>query len=190
MIAAKLSRLGMHTIIISICSLALGVVLTLAFQAYHTWAQTPLTGVTQETKKDFNVMVEAFKKKHSLTDEQVGSIIFWQGFSGFRYPFMVKGSIALGTGYQIPLTGEVNQISFNKKHAEETPFENIVGQREKTQLVLVDANQGRTLNAFDMPNNSNMANIEFVIFTPSEIKTFRMDTVYGVKYKRITSKKE
>lgn len=122
----------MYTLIISVCSIALGVILTLAFQAYQEWAQTPLAGVTQEMKKDFNVMVEAFKKKHSLTDEQVGSIIFWQGFSGFRDPFMVKGSIALGTGYQIPLIGEVNKISFNKKLVEETPSETIVGQREST----------------------------------------------------------
>lgn len=180
----------MYTLIVGVCSLALGVVLTLAYQAYQEWAQMPLTGVSQEIKKDFNVMVEAFKKKHTLTDEQVGSIIFWQGFSGFRDPFMVKGSIALGTGYAIPLAGEVNKISFNKKLAEEAPFETIVGQRENTQLVLVDSNQGKILNAFDMPNNSNMANIEFVIFTPSEIKTYRMDTVYGVKYKRATSDNE
>lgn len=113
----------MYTLIVSVCSLTLGAILTLAFQAYQEWAQTPLTGVTQEMKKDFNVMVEAFKNTHTLTDEQVGSIIFWQGFSGFRDPLMVKGNIALGTGYQIPLTGEVNKIWLNKKLGEETPFE-------------------------------------------------------------------
>lgn len=175
----------MYTLTVSVCSLALGIVLTLAYQAYHEWAQTPLTVVSQEMKKDFYALVEAFKKKHSLTDEQVGSILFWQGFSGFRDPLMVKGSIALGTGYQIPLTGGLNKIWFNNRLAEKTPSETIVGQREKTQLVLVDPNQGEILNAFDIPKKTNIANIEFVIFTQSEIKTFRMDTVYGMKYKRV-----
>lgn len=39
----------MYTLTVSVFSLALGVILTLAFQAYQEWAQTPMTGVTQVT---------------------------------------------------------------------------------------------------------------------------------------------
>lgn len=173
----------MRNALLVLISVSVGIVSTITYQKYLLWSRLHGTAnvIPQESpsaaEQEMKNALDQVRTRHALTQEQLAWLIFKNGFHGFFAPFFKKGSVVLGGGYTSRSYGDNNYISFDSD-------DKIIGQRSQSQLLLIDKKRQDIVGTVNLPASGNLENIEFLIFTPDEIRQFSMGSVFGIKFKR------
>lgn len=166
-----------HRTIWRIIFLLAGFFICLAVQHVLEWKRldaSPLAwhALSPAIRDDFAVTIRSFSQKHALTEPQLGWLVFQHGFSGFSRPIMEKGGVVVGRNYFSTSRGSRNVVTIGNEtvHA---------GSRESAQLVIIDSGAQKILGTVGLSPASSINDLEFLVFTPSEIRQFGMNTASG-----------
>ena len=157
----------------------LGVAGCLAVLRVMEWSRlnaSPLTlhALPSEIRGDFAATLRSFSKKHALTEQQLAWLVFQHGFSGFSRPIMEKGAVVVGRNYFSTSRGNDNIVTFGSETIR-------AGSRDANQLLVIDSSRQRILGSVALPTASSISDLEFLLFTPADIRQFSMSTVFGVR---------
>lgn len=160
-----------------------GFLACMAFQHVLEWRRlnaSPLAShaVPPEIRDDFAATLHLFSKKRALTEQQLAWLVFQYGFSGFSTPAMAKGAVVVGRNYFSTSRGNDNIVTFGSEAIR-------TGSRDANQLLVIDPGQQKVMASVGLPAAASIRDLEFLVFTPSDIRQFSMNTVFGVRTVRV-----
>ena len=179
------ARKAMSNVLLCLLFFVLGLGAALVVRRLMEWGNTlGLAATVSEVElapaiADFNEKISGLRKKHSLSDRQIGWILFQHGFGGQFTVLPRKGGSLVGSGYQVKAIGNDNQV-WMAGELEGTK----VGPRDRRQLVVIDTIGKRIVSVTELPRGVDVEKLDFVMFSDSDIRQFGLKNAVSAIYKR------
>jgi len=136
--------------------------------------------VSADLEKSFNKTITDFQKSEKISPVQMGELFRRSGFTGFRESSFKKASVIQGRGYSSSAWGEVNLVQIDKDQNESVD----VSRRNQSTVVTIDSKNKSIKSVAILDGNSSIQDVDFLVFTPTEIYQFTFESAWGRKYSR------
>ena len=136
--------------------------------------------VSPDLEKAFNKTLINFQESEKISPIQMGELFRRSEFTGFRESSFKKASVIQGRGYSSSAWGEINLVQIDSGQNKSVEVSRI----NQTTVVTIDSKNHAVKSVAVLEGNASIQDVDFLVFTPTEIYQFTFDSAWGRKYSR------